>query len=88
MSIYINVGAYSDNQRIPTKAKLKALAKESPELLRFDQTSALGNNGMPKLINTIMLRPAIVLSVCGPDPYNNRKWYANVQLINGKLTVS
>lgn len=85
---YINVGAYSDNQRIPTKSALKRLIKESPESVRFDQTSALGNNGMPRLISMRMLNPNITLSVVGPDPYTSRKWYASISLSKGKVTVS
>ena len=85
---YVNVGAYSDNQRIPSKAALKRMVKESPGIVRFDQTSALGNNGMPKLIALTMLTPGITLSVVGPDPYESRKWYANVEFKNGKIVVS
>lgn len=82
---YINVGAYSDNQRIPTKAKLKQMVKETPELLRFDETS-MYSQGCYLAISDI--DHTMTLTVVGPDPYNNRKWYASVTIKNGKVHVS
>lgn len=88
MTMYINVGAYSDNQRIKTKSQLKQMVKDSPELVRFDQTSPLAENHLSRTIEVNMLNPQIVLSVVGPDPYISRKWYASVTIKNGKATVS
>jgi hypothetical protein len=86
--IYVNVGAYSDNKRVVTKSALKRLVNETPELVRFDQISALGSNGLPKLIALSDISASHTLSVVGPDPYSERKWYASIQLKNGKATVS
>lgn len=94
--MFINVGAYADNKRIITKTALKKMVKESPGILRFDQTSSLQDNGMPRIISLEMVTKAIEsdgrtdihLSVVGPDPYANRKWYATVNYFNGKYTVS
>jgi hypothetical protein len=90
---YFNVGAnlLSDrgepSTRIPTKGALKKLVSESPERVLFDNTSIFGQgNFTPEQLEA---NPAIVLSVCGPDPYTSRRWYATVtwSTKTGKVTV-
>jgi hypothetical protein len=89
MATFINVGAYADNKRITTKAKLKELVKANPDIVRFDQTSDFGPaSGLPRLIALRMIGPGIILSVVGPDPYESRKWYANVEFKKDKFVVS
>lgn len=89
MSTFINVGVYSDNKRVATKTALKRMVRENPELLRFDQTSAFANHH--PLILTIeyllSLSKQVTFSVVGPDPFSDRKWYANVYVWRGKVVA-
>ena len=56
----------------PTKKALKAsIGKE----LRFIETSLFGRE----------YRPNGTFCVVGPDPYRNRKWYAEVTMENGLI---
>lgn len=94
---YVNVGAlYPNGQRIPTKTALKTAAAEGN--VAFDQTSAVHYGNLPGIIEPFDLASIarqrkdsepIELSVVGPDPYNNRRWYAGVKIgKHGKLAVS
>jgi hypothetical protein len=72
---YINVGARVSGVRPASKAALRRALKEAPASVAFDGTSALGpqfDGGVEELSEDI------TLSVCGPDPYTSRKWWANV----------
>lgn len=92
---YINVGALDANGggRIPTKKALKeALAgdesRESAVGIVFDQTSLRQERGFPNVGYVFDLPPDATLQVVGPDPYNNRRWYANVtRNSDGVVTV-
>lgn len=71
----INVGAYIDNRRAPSKAALKRALAATPELVAFDPTSAFGPSGA---FNGDHIPAGAILSVVGPDPYSDRRWYATV----------
>lgn len=88
MTSYINVGVFADNERIKTKGLLKAMVKVSPELLRFDQTSAFPAKEFPAIIELTMLKNGYKLSVVGPDPYKSRNWYATVEKTERGFKVS
>ena len=77
---FINVGAYVDGKRCKTKAALKRALKEAPETVRFDCTAAVGPDAGRSDIMGNNLPANDKLSVCGPDPYSDRKWYANVSV--------
>ena len=83
---YINVGASVDGMRVKSKAALKRAIKDSPATVAFDSTSPMGEsfNGGPSQI------PAgVKLSVVGPDPYTDRRWYATVEITaTGVVKVS
>lgn len=90
MTTFVNVGAYSDNARVQSKKALKELVKSNPELLRFDQTSPLARNSFNYTItlDELLANPSYELSVVGPDPFENRKWYANIKVVAGQIKVS
>jgi hypothetical protein len=83
MTVWINTGVreYTETHspRVPTKARLKLLAREAPGSLRFDVTSALG----PRSGETLKLSDLAdgeAFQVVGPDPHQDRRWYATVRL--------
>jgi hypothetical protein len=76
---FINVGAMNrDGIRYPSKKALKTALTESPSEVVFDRTSAF-EEGADNICGD-SLPAGDTLSVCGPDPYSNRRWYANVTL--------
>jgi len=82
---YINVGAsYAHGGRIQTK---KALREEllSGNPVVFDSTSPLGPRNNEEIMSTDIGEDT--LSVIGPDPFTNRKWYATVTVFCGKFVV-
>jgi len=92
---YVNVGAMTpDGTRLVTKAALKRATADGSVI--FDQTAVVHYDALPGYIEVgDLLRlydqmdEAPVLSVVGPDPYSNRRWYANVKIgRDGKPTVS
>lgn len=77
---YINVGAkLRDGIRIPTKKALTVLLRDSPSEVLFDPTSMFDAQDE---ICADDLPTDARLSVVGPDPYTNRRWYATVERTN------
>lgn len=84
---FINVGAYVGGSRPKSKKALKEALAAGPKVIavEFERTSELGP-ALPR--NVYELPPGTKLQVTGPDPYTSRKWYATVELVNGKVKVS
>lgn len=78
---YINVGALYEDNNVPTKKALREAMKTHPEKVLFYGTSMF-NEGATFRGNRIPHE--VKLSVVGPDPFNNRKWYATVS--EGKVS--
>lgn len=72
---YMNVGVFINCQPCKTKAALKRAMSESPIDVSFYNTSPFDGNVR---FTGNELPAGTTLSVCGPDPQNNRKWYASV----------
>lgn len=81
-----NVSANRSGEVIKTKAELKRLVSADPDNVRFYSTSEYGNQFNGPLSE---LHWSLALTVVGPDPYNNRKWYATISKNKetGKVTV-
>jgi hypothetical protein len=73
---YINVGAWVNGERPRTKAALKRAMKDRPSSVWFDVTSMFHNG--PNMYKGSELPQGDKLSVCGPDPYSDRAWFATV----------
>ncbi len=85
--MYVNVGAkhYSSGHDIATKSGLKKMIQENPDKVLLYTTSLFGNQFTKKATE---LDTGVKYSVVGPNPYNNRKWYATVEKrTDGKVTV-
>lgn len=86
---YINCGVWVDGKRPPSKRALReALRQDAPEAVMFDQT-ALGpflrvvegrwfRTTLGTWFTADQIQDGDTLTVVGPDPYRNRKWYASV----------
>jgi len=81
---FINVGSFVDGVRPKTKKALREAVADDPNMTRvhFDATSVFDTQARYSAQHTVATDDVLV--VVGPDPYNNRKWYANVK--NGKVT--
>lgn len=84
---YIQGGVRSlKSTPIPTKRVLKELAALRPETLEFYDTSHPVGVA-PIRLDTLPEGQKLV--IVGPDPYNKRAWYANIErLSTGRLHVS
>lgn len=86
---FINVGAYVGESRPASKRALREALASGAEV-SFDTTSAFGPTEMitaPGFSDAVVaftgsrrLVRGEKLSVVGPDPYSNRKWYATVEI--------
>lgn len=75
---YVNVGALSrDGVRYPSKKALREALKADPSEVIFDPTSILGP--ITESICGDSIPQGVKLSVCGPDPYESRKWFATAE---------
>ena len=68
---HIKQGKY---ERIKYKKLLEELVKSEPENIMIEDTSLFGNNYKGVLTD---IKHGIIYIV-GPDPHNNRKWYASI----------
>lgn len=82
---FYEVHATIDGADIKSKKALIAAIKANPESVHFARVSPF-NTDVPERIG--QLRQGITLQPVGPNPYNSRKWYANVKVINGQVKVS
>lgn len=87
---YINVGVFINGERPPSKKALREAVKDAPETVTFDQT-ALGpfRTTQGTYLTPAQIQDGETLTVAGPDPYRNRKWYASVtrDLDTGRIVV-
>lgn len=82
---FINVGARTNTgEDFKSKKALKEALKNAPETVVFFTTSAFEASHAWIATTPGVIRPADTLSICGPNVYKNRKWYANYK--DGKLT--
>lgn len=79
--------AYIDGKNPKTKKELKDAIKANPtsENIFFENLNLLGETRHAYLSN---FPPGRVVDVVGPDPERDRRWYATVQLVNGKVIVT
>lgn len=87
---FVNVGAWSTDtgDRIPTKKALREALTSAPAAVVFDKTSIYDSSDLPSEIHGDRIPSGVKLTVVGPDPFRSRKWYATVEMVNGKAKVS
>jgi len=85
--MYVNVGVRSGITDIKTKKTLKELISENPSGVTFYETSIYGTYHGGEDFNGEDLKDGINYSVCGPNPFTDRRWYATVKLEKGKIKV-
>ena len=81
---YVNVGAHFGVAEVPTKKALKdAVKAESTDLVFY------GTSDFTRFYGGLdAVTEGTTLAVTGPNPFTNRKWYANVTRKGDKVIVS
>ena len=80
-----NAYCYVDGERPKTKKALKAALRDNPESVTFDRMTDFDRDDeIPA--NALYIPRGLTLSICGPDPDRDRKWYASV-FFNGEQIV-
>lgn len=92
MTRWINAGAkHSTGVRVKTKAELKRTLKATPSAVIFDTTGNFPNAEELIIASDLGNRPHAAdeaWQVVGPDPYDDRRWYATVTVNRlGNLVV-
>lgn len=82
---YLNVGATVVGYRVAAKKHLKEYLKADPASVVFDPTSMFDD---PTPFDGAHIPAGRTLSVVGPDPHTNRKWYATVTVTDKGIKVS
>lgn len=85
---WINCGARIGTERVRTKTGLRAALAVQPENVTFDTTQSRGPRAGDTIHADVDDIGSYRLSVVGPDPYTDRRWYAVVQITKGKIKVS
>lgn len=86
---HVNVGAYVNGVRPPTKKALREALASAPETVTFDPTARHGSRSLETEIKaTVEMIGADKFEVCGPDPFTKRSWYATVEVRNGALRLT
>lgn len=72
-----------------SKAAMKRAIAENPSRVRFTSVASLGPRWTGSAAEFLTDGPAgTKLTVVGPDPYTDRKWYGTVEVKNGQLKAS
>jgi hypothetical protein len=82
---YLNVGATHAGYRVSTKKLLREYLKANPTSVTFDPTSMFDDQSD---FDGSHIPAGRILTVVGPDPHKNRKWYATVTQTAKGLRVS
>ncbi len=69
--------------RFPTKKAMKEAIASDPSSVSLEATSVFGN----EYGGLVSEAPDGTYTVVGPDPYTNRKWYANIVVSGERITV-
>jgi hypothetical protein len=73
----------------PSKAAMKRAIVADPNRVRFTSVATLGPTWTGSATDFLTDGPAgVKLTVVGPDPYTDRKWYGTVEVKNGQLKAS
>lgn len=73
---HVNTGAYIGGHRPKSKTALRQALQEAPGAVTFDVTSAFHTG--PTTYTPATIPAGVILDVCGPDPYRDRRFYASV----------
>lgn len=76
-------GAYIGSRRPKTKKELKEAIQTNPDDVSLEATSMFGNEYSGSISNA----PDGKYYVVGPDPQVSRKWYAQIVISGGSITV-
>ena len=72
-----------------SKAAMKRAIAADPSQVRFTSVASLGPSWTGSAAEFLADGPANTkLTVVGPDPYTDRKWYGTVEVKNGQLKAS
>ena len=77
MSVYVNVGAFIDGQRPPSKKALREALRDAPETVLFDCTEVFGEYA-GRRFRAVEILPEQKLQVTIPDPYLSRRAFGTV----------
>lgn len=75
MTSFVNVGATG----YQTKKALREAVAANPAEVEVYSTSFLGTR-FDGFVSNLVETPHLKLSVCGPDPELDRKWYATIAI--------
>jgi hypothetical protein len=67
-----------------SKKQIKEIATENPERVVLERTSVFNNEESGALSDL----PEGTYFFVGPDPYKDRKFYGQIRIKNGKITVT
>jgi hypothetical protein len=79
----IGVGALIDGRDPRSKTELRDALRDRPDAVEFYSTALVGEH-VDKKFSGNELPADVRLDVTGPNPYNARHWWANVELSTGK----
>lgn len=80
---YVNAGATINGMDAPSKKALKEAIAANPASVHLYDTGLYSEESA----NADKIREGLTYTVTGPNPYNNRKWYASVTRKGDKVTV-
>lgn len=84
---YIEVAATfkADGKPVPTKKALRTALSQDLASVVFDSVGGLNAPFSGHVGN--IADEATFLTVCGPDPFRKRDWWANIKIRDGKVLM-
>jgi hypothetical protein len=71
-----------------SKAAMKRAHAENPASVRFESVSPMGPQFDGTVESPADLPDGLKLTVVGPNPFTDRRWYGTVEVKNGKVKIS
>ena len=71
-----------------SKAALRRAYDADPGSVRFDSVSPMGTQFNGYVRTPEDLPAGLKLTLVGPDPFTDRRWYGTLEVKNGKVKIS
>jgi len=85
ISRYAEFGVFISSVPAPSKAAIKRALKDSPDAIVWQEIGTIGNGWRERPFTTaeLLAEGFSTLTLVGPNPYTNRKWYGSLTFAKG-----
>jgi hypothetical protein len=87
---YAEFGVRIFGRPAPSKAAIKRALKDSPDAIIWQEIGTVGNGWSERAFSTadLLAEGFSTITLVGPDPYRDRRWYGSLTPSKGTVKVA